>query len=268
MLRVLLIHGGVSIRPRPESAEVLERIADAAWAATDNSVDAVVEAVRLMEEEEKHFNAGLNSSLQSDGEARMTAAIMESTNMRFAAVFNIRRVRNPILVAKTLLDAESPILAGEEATAYARNAGFEDFNPVTETRRKAWLQRNAPGSGTVGATALDDTGALAAATSTGGRGNEQPGRVSDSGMPPGNYANEALAVSCTGWGEHIIRVALASNLAVRVKDGMAIETAVQKAVEELNAINGRGAFIALSASGQTLTGQSYGEVLAACRRSD
>ncbi|HOX39655.1 MAG TPA: isoaspartyl peptidase/L-asparaginase [Candidatus Brocadiia bacterium] len=260
MLKKLIIHGGVSENPREDTFDILQAICGDAFARCGTALDAAVEAVRLMEEHPR-FNAGFGCSLQADGQARMTASIMESNGMNFAGVVNIMRVRNPILVVRTLLGADSPILAGAEATAYAREKGFADFDPVSTERRAQWEKRKADGHGTVGAVALDDAGNIVAATSTGGRGNEYPGRVSDSGMPPGNYANPALGVSCTGRGEDIIRVALASTMAARVRDGAPLPGAVAKVLSELQAISGRAAFIALSAGGEIAASQSYGKVL-------
>lgn len=158
-------------------------------------------------------NAGWGSRLQKDGTARLSASLRDGASMRFSGVINIENVKNPILVAEKLLGESDRILAGREATLYARRHGFPFFNPVSPDRWMQWKKEvQTDKTGTVGACALDRKGRLAAATSTGGKGLEIPGRVSDSAMPCGNYADHYAAVSCTGIGEDIIDECLAPKI--------------------------------------------------------
>jgi beta-aspartyl-peptidase (threonine type) len=148
----------------------------------------------------------------------MDASVMTGTDLRCGGVAAIRRVRNPILVARRVME-ETPhvLLAGRGATAFARSHGFRDYDPVTRAARLR--ARSAPGAppGTVGAVALDGQGRLAAATSTGGTALKFPGRVGDSPVPgAGNYATPAAAASATGRGELILRHAVTKSLCDRV----------------------------------------------------
>lgn len=214
-----------------------------------SALETVVYAVSLLEDDPL-FNAGTGSMLQRDGVARMSASVMDGSAARFAAVLNIDRVRHPVAVASDLLGRPDRILAGSPATEFARQLGHGDWDPITPERRRQWEVRLEGSHGTVGAVALDAEGRLAAATSTGGRGFEQPGRVSDSGLPAGNYATSDLAVSCTGVGEDIIEEGLATRLAQRVADGQPPARAVSATAKELKARARRCGLIALDRRGR------------------
>ncbi len=255
---VLVLHGGTGIQPGHKRLGPIRRNLRAISAKayehlkTHNALETVSFAVRLLEDDPL-FNAGTGSSLQADGRARMSASIMDGVTLRFAAVVNIERVRHPVLVADALLDEDDRVLAGPGATRYARSKGFLVWNPVTALRRRQWQQRlreKTGGSGTVGALALDADGALAAATSTGGKGFERVGRVSDSGMPIGNYANAEAAVSCTGIGEDILDEALAVRLVQRVTDGTSLKKAWAVTFGEMTVRRRRVGAVGLDRHGQ------------------
>lgn len=254
---VLVLHGGTGIRPESKRLTPIRRNLRAISAKayeylkTHNALETVSFAVRLLEDDPL-FNAGTGSSLQADGRARMSASIMDGPTLRFAAVLNIERVRHPVLVADALLDEADRVLAGPGATRYARSKQIPTWNPVTALRRRQWQQRReqATGYGTVGALALDAAGALAAATSTGGKGFEQVGRVSDSGMPIGNYATAEAAVSCTGIGEDILDEALAVRLVQRVTDGASLKRAWAVTFGEMTVRRRRVGAIGLDRHGQ------------------
>lgn len=194
------------------------------------ALEAVTQAVRLLEDDEL-FNAGTGSQLQADGRARLSASVMDGVVRRFAGVVNLERIKNPVLVARRLLDREHRVLAGEGALAFALSEGFreEDTRTPESIRRWKWKGREAKASDTVGACALDAEGRLAGATSTGGIGLEMPGRVSDSCTPAGNYASGVCAVSATGVGEEILDECLAATVAVRVEEGLPIAEAFARA---------------------------------------
>lgn len=227
---VLCIHGGAGLRPAPERLEALRSQLRAVshraarFLQRHSALETVVYAVRLLEDDPL-FNAGTGSYLQRDGAARMSASVMDGTRHRFAAVLNIERVRHPILIAQRLLREPDRVLAGREATRFAQAHGAREWNPITPERRRQWRTRRRMKHGTVGAVARDRAGRLAAATSTGGKGFEQPGRVSDTGMPVGNYATSMVAISCTGIGEDILEEGLGVRLAQRVMDGMPLARA-------------------------------------------
>jgi len=255
---VLVIQGGTGVRPdnkrigpiRKNLRTVSERAFE--YLRSHNALETVSYAVRLLEDDPL-FNAGTGSSLQKDGRARMSAAIMDGSRRRFASVINIERVRNPVLVADALLEEEDRVLAGHGAIRFAREKGFPVWNPVSALRRRQWEQRvrdSAAAYGTVGAVALDADGRLAAATSTGGKGFEHVGRVSDSGLPAGTYANTQAAVSCTGIGEDVIDEAVAVRIGQRAADGAVLKKAFALTFDEMRTSSRQLGAIGLDWHGQ------------------
>ncbi len=254
---VLVMHGGTGACPdRQRLARIRQRLRAVARASYDvlgacSALEAVTYAVRLLEDDPL-FNAGTGSMLQADGRARMSASVMDGASRRFAAVLNIERVRNPILVAQALLREEDRVLAATGACRFARGHGFSDWNPVTVDRLRQWRarRRDRTSQGTVGAVAVDREGRLAAATSTGGRGLERVGRVSDSGLPVGNVADAHVAISCTGIGEDIIDEALAVRLAQQVDDGQSLSRAFTRTFRALRARHRRAGAIGVDGRGR------------------
>jgi L-asparaginase len=115
--------------------------------------------------------------------------------------------------------------------------------------------------GTVGCVALDNEGKLAAATSTGGKGFEIPGRISDSATVAGNFANDDCAVSCTGVGEDIVSAAVASSIATRVTDGFTIDKAFDKTFSELAKFDGFAGAIGLDKYGNMFWQESHPKIV-------
>ena len=253
--RALVIHGGTGYGPSKsvlsQARRRLRRIAQISFAflASHSSLETVAEAVRLLEDD-AFFNAGTGSFLQRDGRACMSASIMDGHSGRFGSVLNIERVRNPVLVARKLLGERDRILAADGARRYARRHGFGDWNPVTAERLKRWKLLKEEEHGTVGAAAVDDQGRLAVATSTGGKGFELPGRVSDSGLPVGNYASSFAAASCTGIGEDIVEEALAVRLVERAGAARSVHKAFQKLIPEIKARQRRAGAVGLDLNGR------------------
>jgi L-asparaginase len=216
---------------------------------THSAVETVVYAVSLLEDDEL-FNAGMGSQIQSDGKIRMSASLMDSTTMKMSGVMNIEEVKNPIQVAKILMNVDDRILNGEGATAFARKHGFEKFSTETQQRKEEYQAKLAStGIGTVGCVALDDQGRIAVATSTGGKGFEIVGRTSDSATVAGNYCNEFCGVSLTGVGEDIVSGAVAAKIVTRVTDGFSIEKAFEKTFAELKPFDGFAGAIAIDKNG-------------------
>ena len=252
---VLFIHGGAGasssseqdVRIRRRLRAICERAHR--YLAGRSALEAVLFAVRWLEDDPL-FNAGTGSVLQRDRKARMSASVMDGARMRFAGVLNIQRVRNPVLVARALLEREDRVLAGPEAQGFARSAGFVEWNPVTPERARQWREAQSRPYGTVGAVARDRRGRLAAATSSGGKPGAMAGRVSDSGTPAGNYADGRVAISCTGIGEEILDEALAARVTQRVSDGMSLAKAMRGTFQALRARNRRVAAIAVDRRGR------------------
>ncbi len=234
----LLIHGGAGSRSQSHRTvrirQRLRTVCEQAYEVLEErtALETVVFAVRQLEDDPL-FNAGTGSVLQRDGKARMSAAVMDGSRQRFAAVINIERVKNPILVARALFNERETVLAAAGALRFARAKGCGPWDPVTDERRHQWRKAVRTSHGTVGAVAVDRHGRLAAATSSGGRPLVMPGRVSDSGMPVGNYANKHAALSCTGVGEDIMDEALAVRIAQRVLDGRPLRQAMSQTLREL-----------------------------------
>ncbi|MFN3530732.1 MAG: isoaspartyl peptidase/L-asparaginase [Bacteroidia bacterium] len=254
----LIIHGGFFSESHTDAAtkkakqDALTAIARKAHAYLLNhtALETVVYANELLENDAL-FNAGTGSQIQSDGQVRMSASIMDGISQKFSGVINIQEVQNPIRVAELLLDYDDRVLGGEGATVFARRNGFKVYDVRTEQRKREYAQKLAgTGSGTVGCVALDASGALAAATSTGGKGFEMVGRISDSATTAGNYCNAHCGISCTGVGEDIVSAALATKIVTRVTDGLAIHEAFYKSFSEMKAYDGFAGAIGISAKGE------------------
>jgi len=222
-----------------------------------SALEAVVFTVSLLEDNEL-FNAGTGSQIQSDGKIRMSASLMDGTTQKMSGVINIEGVKNPIQVAEKLLDYDDKVLGGEGATNFARKNGFEKFSTEIPQRREEYLAKvKSAGTGTVGCVALDSEGKLAVATSTGGKGFEIPGRISDSATVAGNYGNQICAVSCTGVGEDIVSGAVAAKIVTRVTDGFPMQKAFEKTFEELKSFDGFAGAIAIDNLGNTFHQDSH-----------
>ena len=261
----LIIHGGffsesfTNQETKTAKQNALKEILEKGFQFLENhsALETVVFVVSLLEDNEL-FNAGTGSQIQSDGEIRMSAALMDGETKKMSGVINIQNVKNPIQVAEKLLDYEDKILGGEGATNFARKNGFPEFSTEIPQRREEYLAKvKSKGTGTVGCVALDSKGKLAVATSTGGKGFEIPGRISDSATVAGNYANEICAVSCTGVGEDIVSGAVAAKIVTRVTDGLPIQLAFEKTFDELKPFDGFAGAIAIDHSGSVFHQDSH-----------
>jgi L-asparaginase / beta-aspartyl-peptidase len=255
---VIAIHGGAGVMRRDKPGEqqraVLKRALEAAY-AQKTALDAVTAAVVIMEDSPL-FNAGRGSCFNADGEIEMDASVMEGEQLRAGAVAAVRRIRNPVLAARGVMEkTQHVLLAGDGAERFARQHGLPLEEPAyfsTEQRLSA-LKRNLKyHHGTVGAVALDQDGNLAAATSTGGYTGKLPGRIGDSPLiGAGNYAdNRACAVSGTGLGEAFIRAAVAYDVAARMryrKDPLA--KAAAAALANVARLGGDGGLVAVDRRG-------------------
>ena len=176
---------------------------------------------------------------------------MDGKTQRFSGVINIEDVKNPICIAEKLLKYEDKVLSGNGALAFAREHGFGYYNPEIPQRRWEYEKKVSDfiRLGTVGCVALDLHGDLAAATSTGGKGFEIPGRVSDSATAAGNYCNHFAGISCTGVGEDIVSGAVAVKIVTRVTDGMHLSAAMDKTLDEMKPYDGFAGVIGIAANG-------------------
>ena len=286
----LIIHGGAGGHIRSEQGEAkvrhaLHTIIKEVYELLDfggSAVDAVVMGCQLLENQ-PIFNAGTGSVLQSDGQIRMSAALMDGARQRFSGVINVSRVRHPIDIAKFLQGDDDRVLSDYGANELLRELNIPRYDPLVEIRLKEWIQerdenfdKNMAGvvaeealiheearKGTIGVVALDKRGRIAAGTSTGGKGLERIGRVSDSAMPAGNYADASAGVSCTGIGEDIMEECLAARVVIRVTDGMSLADAMHKSMQECRDRQRDLGAIAISADGKICWGKTSEVILAA-----
>jgi len=261
----IIIHGGffsessTSHETKVAKQNALLRIVKDSYEylKTHSAVETVVYAVSLLEDDDL-FNAGIGSQIQSDGKIRMSASLMDGTTQKFSGVINIEEVKNPIQVALELMKVDDRVLGGNGATNFARQHGFEKFSTEIPQRRAEYEAKlAATGAGTVGCVALDADGNLAAATSTGGKGFEIPGRISDSATVAGNYVNEFCGVSLTGVGEDIVSNATAAKIVTRVTDGFSLDKAFEKTFAELKPYDGFAGAIAIDKDGNMFHQDSH-----------
>lgn len=261
----IIIHGGffsessTSAETKLAKQQALERIVKESYHYLQNhsALEAVVFAVSLLEDDAL-FNAGIGSQIQSDGKIRMSASLMDGVSQKMSGVINIEEVKNPIQVAQLLMEVDDRVLGGSGATNFARKHGFEVFSTEIPQRRAEYEAKlKSLGTGTVGCVALDVDGNLAAATSTGGKGFEIPGRISDSATVAGNYANSFCGVSLTGVGEDIVSNATAAKIVTRVTDGFSLEKAFEKTFQELKPYDGFAGAIAIDKDGNMFHQDSH-----------
>jgi L-asparaginase / beta-aspartyl-peptidase len=265
MKPVLAIHGGAGVmrRDKPGTAhrKALAQALDAGYELLkkgSSSIDAAAAAVVVLEDSPL-FNAARGAVFNSDAEIEMDAAIMEGVGLRAGAVAAVRRIRNPILAARAVMEATRHVmLVGEGAERFARKQGLKLEQPAyfrTASRLTA-LKKNLKGyHGTVGAVALDAQGNVAAATSTGGHTGKMPGRVGDSPIVgAGTYAdNRACAVSGSGWGEAFIRAAVAHDLCARMRYlELSVGAAARAVLDNVARLGGDGGLIALDRRGNVV----------------
>lgn len=255
----VIIHGGAGSclkskggldAVRKDLREIVEAIHGKLSAGADAKT-AVIFGCQLLEDNPR-FNAGRGSVLQSDGQVRMSASLMDGAAQRFSGVINVSRVQHPIGLAEFLQGCDDRVLSDSGSLELARELCLPVFDPLTDLRLKEWMQERSDNfqrsmagvvaepelvdssarRGTIGVVALDFDGRIATGTSTGGKGLERIGRVSDSAMPAGNYANANAGISCTGIGEDIIDECLAPKIVIRVTDGMTLSQAFDKSFAE------------------------------------
>jgi L-asparaginase / beta-aspartyl-peptidase len=227
------------------------------------ALDAVQVVVMLLEDNPL-FNAGRGASFNYNQFHEMDAALMCGRSLRAGAVAGVRNVKNPIELARAIMDkTRNVLLVGEGAQQFAREQGIqfeEDAYFYNEDRYQELLKAKAQdggcntGKGTVGAVALDQYQNLAAATSTGGFANKNYGRVGDSPIiGSGTYANnKACAVSCTGEGEYFMQAVAAHDVYCLMEyKGLTLGEACQLVVQDkIKNAGGKGGLIAVDKSGR------------------
>jgi beta-aspartyl-peptidase (threonine type) len=273
----MVVHGGAGTLERSRITPELEkeyrdklsealRAGHAILAKGGTSLDAVEAAVRIMEDSPL-FNAGKGSVFTREGRNEMDASIMDGRTRKAGAVASVTIIKNPITAARAVMEkGDTVLLSGRGAELFATRQGLETVDPSYFWTQRRWndLQQfllkekqnaaidKALTMGTVGAVALDRSGNLAAATSTGGRTGKHPGRIGDSPLiGSGNYADDVCAVSGTGTGEIFIRWVAAYDVSALMRyRGLSVSQAADQVVQTLNQAEERsGGLIALDAKG-------------------
>ena len=224
-----------------------------------SALDVVETAVAKLESSGMYV-AGRGSAPNTAGYVELDASIMFGPGRAAGAVAALPGFESPISVARAVMERTPHVLlAGTGAQAFARNNNFVEVTdpgkyyvlPVGITKTDL---ENGSAHGTVGAVALDQSGALAAATSTGGTFGKLEGRVGDTPLiGPGTWADDDIAISCTGTGEHIIRAGGAVSIACAFKSGVKLELAIKNMLDEVNHLGGEAGVIAVTRDAQLAT---------------
>ena len=284
---VLVIHGGAgaitrsNLSPEKEQAyrEALRHVLVTGMQALTSgasALDAVTLAVTLFEDSPL-FNAGRGAVYTSAETHEFDAAIMHGPDRAAGAVACVHNVKNPILAARAVMEKSPHVLmVGEGAERFVRQHGIvfesdEYFHVQQRLDQLRKMQAVNPAGlaldhdvrvpqppldeskkmGTVGAVALDSAGRLAAATSTGGMTNKLPGRVGDTPViGAGCYADDTVAISCTGTGEVFIRLCLAQDISARMRYlGKSLDEAGKELMDDLGRFGGSGGLVAVDRQG-------------------
>lgn len=301
----LAIHGGagnlvkmnLSEEQQKEYTQALDSALLAGEAILKNGGSAIdaVEAAIIVLEDCPLFNAGKGAVFTHDGHNELDAAIMNGENLECGAVTGVRRIKNPIGLARKVMEkSEFILLQAQGAEEFAKEQGIawvdtsyfftqhrweqlqeaieDDKTELDHSEKKKASIHPTPREekyGTVGCVALDIHGNLAAGTSTGGLTNKRYGRIGDSPIiGSGTYADNATcAVSCTGKGEDFIRLNVAHEIASMMRYAKAdLKSACDSVVmKKLKAIKGRGGCIAIDRDGNiampfTTTGMFRGSI--------
>ncbi len=246
----LIVHGGAWAIP-DDAVEACQqgcrRALEAGWNVFEKGGTAVdaVEAAIVVLEDDPIFDAGIGSHLSRDGVVQLDAILMRGDTLKAGAVSAVERIRNPIRLARAVMEkSEHMMLVGRGAEQFAEENGLPLCDPkelIVEREAAAWRHfrekmRTPPKSaGTVGAVARDASGLLVAGTSTGGTCCKFPGRVGDSSLIGcGCYAdNHSGAVSCTGYGEAIMKMVMAKTATDLMLRGKTAQEAARAAVSIL-----------------------------------
>ena len=257
----LIVHGGAWDIP-DDAVDACKagcfRALEAGWNVLSRGGHALdaIEAAIIVLEDDPVFDAGFGSHLNLDGQVECDAIVMDAATLRAGSVAGLRRIKNPIRAARTVLEkCPHMMLISEGAERFASDQGVPLCEPeelVSPAERDAWLRCSKDShaaehhrgheQGTVGAVALDRHGHLFAATSTGGTCCKLPGRVGDSPLIGcGCYADgETGGVSSTGFGEAIMKIVMAKTAADFLRPAGSTPTRAAKAAVELLASRGKG----------------------------
>ena len=285
MTLALIVHGGAGSWRPGSDADAINGTTEAVAAgrkileAGGSALDAACAAAVVLEDN-PIFNAGTGAVLNIDGFVEMDACVMLSDNAQIGAVSAIQRVKNPILVARQVMEqTDHVMLAGDGAQRFARVMGHADYDPITPERRTDWRDKKSKleiavgadgkgamkirqflqshpeyAGGTIGAVALDARGVLCACTSTGGVTMKLVGRVGDTPLPgAGTYASKFAASSATGTGEYVIRALACRQISDNVEKGMSLRASIDAVLEGMGRdFDADVGFIGIDANGSAI----------------
>ena len=287
---VLVIHGGAgTILKKNMTSEKEKAYRDALTVSLTKgyeviqrggeSENAVIEAIKVMEDSPL-FNAGKGAVFTHEGKNELDASLMIGHTMQAGAVAGVTTIKNPILVAKAVLQNSAHVMMiGKGAEEFAEKQGLEIVAPSYfkteerwkslqkvlekdkekteldhDTKTQAYVPFNFVDEkfGTVGAVALDHQGHISAGTSTGGMTNKRFGRVGDSPIiGAGTYANKEVGVSSTGWGEYFIKAVAAYDVAALMNyKNLSSKQAGEEVIKKIGQLGGDGGMIILDKNGQ------------------
>jgi L-asparaginase / beta-aspartyl-peptidase len=286
----LIVHGGAGTigRERYDAArEGCRSAALAGWKILMQGASALdaVQAAIVALEDNPSFNAGNGAVLTHDGHAQLDAGLMDGSSLDVGAIAGVERIKNPIVLARSVLTSPHVLLMGTGAETFAENNGiplYEASELISPAQYARWRRGYRTGDdvnaamspdpvtvadpadsglvhvdghkhGTVGAVAVDREGRIAAGASTGGIAAKHPGRIGDTPLPGcGFYAEDGLGgVSSTGHGEDFIRLVLARRALDFLATGYSAQAAASAAIRLLdNRVQGSGGLILLDAEGR------------------
>lgn len=258
---LIIVHGGAGKkRPAKKALKKLRESLEAGLQVlkeNGGALQAVVEAIAVLEDSGL-FNAGKGGNLQLDGKRRLDASLMEGSTLRAGSVIGLQGYMNPIRAAGIIMTSPHRIMTNEGAVVLARAHGLKklaapgrkELERLKRTKRGPALDLYRKHFSTVGAIALDKGGNVAAGSSTGGVLTMLPGRVGDTPIiGAGVYADADTAVSCTGKGEDIIRVALAKEVSMEMRQ-KGPKRASTGSLKKVLKLGGEAGLIALDSSGR------------------
>ncbi|WP_421784446.1 isoaspartyl peptidase/L-asparaginase family protein [Hyphobacterium sp.] len=255
----LVLHGGAGVladRSYQKEIDHMRALAGEAKEMLGDGMAAldVVERVVYALETSGLYVAGKGSSPNTDNRYELDAAIMDGATRNAGAVAAMEGFVSPIQAARKVMETTPHVmLAGWGANKLAREAGLEAVDdPKSYYKPAAVPDNRAIATGTVGCVARDRDGRLAAATSTGGTLKKTPGRVGDCPLiGAGTWADQEIALSCTGQGEYFIRSLAAGTAAARVRYlHESPDEACRWALKDVKRLGGDGGIIAVGRDGR------------------